>query len=117
MPQLTAKLAALPQLTDVASDLENNGLSVYININRQNAAQYGITPATVDNALYDAFGQRIISTIFTQTNQYRVIMTVDPSMTQGIAGLNDIYLPSSAAAGGQVPLRSIATFTVHKPSR
>jgi multidrug efflux pump len=114
VPQLVAKLSTLPQLADVASDLENSGLSVYININRQNAAQYGITPATVDSALYDAFGQRIISTIFTQTDQYRVIMTVDPSMTQGVAGLNNIYLPSSSASGGQVPLRSIATFTVQQ---
>jgi multidrug efflux pump len=112
VPQLTAKLKTLPQLTDVASDLENSGLSIYINVNRQNAAQFGITPATVDDALYDAFGQRIVSTIFTQTNQYRVIMTVDPSMTQGVAGLNNIYLPSSSSSGGQVPLRSIATFTV-----
>jgi multidrug efflux pump len=111
VPELMAKLDQLPELADVASDLENNGLSVYIDINRQNAAQYGITPATVDDALYDAFGQRIISTIFTQTDQYRVIMTVDPSMTLGVAALNDIYLPSSSASGGQVPLSSIATFT------
>jgi multidrug efflux pump len=110
VPQLTAKLKTLPQLADVASDLENNGLSVYININRQNAAQYGITPATVDSALYDAFGQRIISTIFTQTDQYRVIMTVDPAMTTGIAALNNIYLPSSSGSG-QVPLSAIATFS------
>jgi len=108
VPELTARLRQLPELADVASDLENNGLSVYIDINRQNAAQYGITPATVDSALYDAFGQRIISTIFTQTDQYRVIMTVDPAMTTGVAALNNIYLPSSA--GGQVPLRSIASF-------
>jgi multidrug efflux pump len=114
VPKLVARLSTLPQLADVASDLENSGLSVYININRENAAQYGITPATVDSALYDAFGQRIISTIFTQTDQYRVIMTVDPSMTQGVAGLNNIYLPSSSASGGQVPLRSIATFTVQQ---
>jgi multidrug efflux pump len=114
VPTLVARLSALPQLTDVASDLENNGLSVFVDINRQNAAQYGITPATVDSALYDAFGQRIISTIFTQTDQYRVIMTVDPSMAQGVAGLNNIYLPSSSASGGQVPLRSIATFTVQQ---
>ena len=114
VPQLIAKLDTLPQLTDVASDLENSGLSVYIDINRQNAAQYGITPATVDSALYDAFGQRIVSTIFTQTDQYRVIMAVDPSMTTGVAGLDNIYLPSSSASGGQVPLRSIATFTVQQ---
>jgi multidrug efflux pump len=111
VPQLVTKLKALPELADVASDLENNGLSVYINIDRQSAARYGITPATVDDALYDAFGQRIVSTIFTQTDQYRVIMTVDPAMTKGVAGLNDIYLPSSSASGGQVPLSAIATFT------
>jgi multidrug efflux pump len=111
VPQLSARLKQLPELADVASDLENAGLSVYININRASAAQYGITPATVDDALYDAYGQRIVSTIFTQTDQYRVIMTVDPDMTKGIASLNDIYLPSSSASGGQVPLRSIATFS------
>jgi multidrug efflux pump len=111
VPQLMTKLSALPQLRDVASDLQNQGLSVYVDINRTNAAQYGITPATVDSALYDAFGQRIISTIFTQTNQYRVILGVNPRDTKGVSALNDIYLPSSSAAGGQVPLRSIATFT------
>lgn len=112
VPELTAKLKQIPQLTDVASDLESQGLSVYININRSNAAQYGITPATVDSALYDAFGQRIISTIFTQTDQYRVIMTVDPSLSDGLSALRRLYLPSSSSSGGQVPLSSIATFTV-----
>jgi multidrug efflux pump len=114
VPQLVAKMQALPELEDVASDLENQGLSVYINIDRSTAARFGITPATVDSALYDAFGQRIVSTIFTQTNQYRVIMSVDPDMTAGLAGLGNIYLPSSSASGGQVPLRSIATFTTQK---
>jgi multidrug efflux pump len=114
VPELVAKMKALPQLADVASDLENNGLSVYISIDRSTAARFGITPATVDSALYDAFGQRIITTIFTQTDQYRVIMSIDPAMTTGLAGLGDIYLPSSSAAGGQVPLRSIATFTTQQ---
>jgi multidrug efflux pump len=111
VPQLMAKLKALPQLADVASELQANGLSVFINIDRTNAARFGITPATVDSALYDAFGQRIISTIFTHTDQYRVIMQVDPKLTQNIASLGSIYLPSSAATGGQVPLSAIATFT------
>jgi multidrug efflux pump len=111
VPQLMAKLKTLPQLADVASELQANGLSVFINIDRTNAARFGITPATVDSALYDAFGQRIISTIFTQTDQYRVIMQVDPKLTQNIASLGSIYLPSSAATGGQVPLSAIATFT------
>jgi multidrug efflux pump len=110
VPELMNKLRALPQLTDVASDLENDGLSVYIDIDRTNAARFGITPATVDDALYDAFGQRIISTIFTQTDQYRVIMQVDPDLTRTVASLGSIYLPSSSASGGQVPLSAIATF-------
>ncbi len=110
VPRLMAKLQALPQLTDVASELQAAGNSVYININRTNSARFGITAATVDNALYDAFGQRIISTIFTQTDQYRVIMTVDPRQMTSVASLGAIYLPSSSASGGQVPLSAIATF-------
>ncbi|GLR67423.1 transport system membrane protein [Acidocella aquatica] len=111
VPALMAKLRALPQLTDVASQLQAAGNSVFINIDRTNAARFGITPATVDSALYDAFGQRIISTIFTQTDQYRVILTVDPAKMTSLASLGNIYLPSSSATGGQVPLSAIATFT------
>ncbi len=111
VPLLMAKLKRSPQLADVASELQNDGLSVFININRQDAARYGITPATVDNALYDAFGQRIISTIFKQTEQYRVIMGVAPNLAKDRSPLDSIYLPSSSANGGQVPLSSIATFT------
>jgi multidrug efflux pump len=112
VPELMQKMQALPQLADVASDLQNSGLAVFITINRTNAARFGITPATVDDALYDAFGQRIISTIFTQTDQYRVIMGVDPALTRSVASLGKIYLPSSASTGGQVPLSAIATFQV-----
>ncbi len=111
VPKLMAKLQALPQLADVASELQAAGQSVYIDINRTNAARFGITPATVDDALYDAFGQRIISTIFTQTDQYRVILTVDPRMMTSVAALGSVYLPSSSVSGGQVPLSAIATFT------
>ncbi len=111
VPALMAKLRALPQLTDVASELQAGGNSVFIDINRTSAARFGITPATVDSALYDAFGQRIISTIFTQTDQYRVILTVDPAKMTSLASLGAIYLPSSTASGGQVPLSAIATFT------
>jgi multidrug efflux pump len=112
VPELMTKLQALPELTDVASELQAAGQSVYINIDRTTASRFGITPATVDSALYDAFGQRIISTIFTQTDQYRVIMTVDPLKMQSIASLGAIYLPSSSSSGGQVPLSAIATFSV-----
>ncbi len=71
-------------------------------------ARFGITPATVDNALYNAFGQRLISTIFTQANQYRVVLEAEPQMQHAVEALNSIYLPASG--GGQVPLSSIATF-------
>ena len=64
----------ISSITDVTSDLNNDGLSVNVEVNRQLAARYGITPATIDNALYDALGQRIVSTIFNQSTQYRVIL-------------------------------------------
>ncbi len=112
VPQIMEAMNARPQFADVASELQNNGLSVYIDIDRQSAARFGITPATVDSALYDAFGQRIISTIFTQTDQYRVIMQVQPSLIDSVGSLGNIYLPSSAASGGQVPLSAIARFQV-----
>ena len=108
VPRLIQRLAQLPQLSDVASDLQQEGLTLDIVIDRATAARFGITPATVDNALYDAFGQRIISTIYTQSNQYRVIMEVDPSLQRSIDGLSMIYLPSSSSTtNGQVPLSAI----------
>ncbi len=107
VPRLVAKLQALPQLADVASDLQASGLGLYLDIDRATAARYGITPATIDNALYDAFGQRIVSTIFTQSNQYRVILQADRSLAPGPDALNGLYLPSSTASNGQVPLSAI----------
>jgi multidrug efflux pump len=107
-PKLTEKLAQQPQLRDVASDMQDDGLSAYVDVDRDTAARMGITPATIDNALYDAFGQRIISTIYTQSNQYRVILEVDPELQSSLAALGSIYLPSSATGGGQVPLSAIA---------
>jgi multidrug efflux pump len=108
VPLLVQRLAQLPQLTDVASDLQQQGLTLNIVIDRATAARFGITPATVDNALYDAFGQRIISTIYTQSNQYRVIMEIDPSLQRSLDGLSMIYLPSSSSTtNGQVPLSAI----------
>jgi multidrug efflux pump len=109
VPVLVAKLKQLPQITDIASDLQQNGLTLEVTIDRQTAARFGITPATVDNALYDAFGQRIISTIFTQSNQYRVILEADPSLQSTTNPLASVYLPSSVSVGGQVPLAAIAT--------
>jgi multidrug efflux pump len=110
VPKLIARLQQSPLLADVATDLQQNGQSVYVEIDRSTAARFGITPATVDNALYDAFGQRIISTIFTQSNQYRVIMEATTTEAHYSETLSGIYLPSSTAASGQVPLSSIATF-------
>jgi len=107
-PKLVDRLAQLPQLTDVASDMQEHGLSAYVTVDRDTASRFGITPATVDNALYDAFGQRIVSTIFTQSNQYRVILEVDPTMQESLRSLGSIYLPSSTASRGQVPLSALA---------
>jgi len=108
VPRLVDRLSRLPQLSDVASDLQQQGLALDIVIDRATAARFGITPATVDNALYDAFGQRIISTIYTQSNQYRVILEVDPSLQLSLEGLSMIYLPSSSSTtNGQVPLSAI----------
>jgi len=110
--KLTDRLSALPELADVASDSQQTGLAVDVTIDRATAARFGITPATVDNALYDAFGQRIISTIFTQANEYRVILEADPSVGQTPASLGSIYLPSSGS--GQVPLSAIASINVRQ---
>ena len=107
VPKLVEKLQQLPQLEDVASDQENQGLSAYLTIDRDTAGRFGITPATIDNALYDAFGQRIVSTIFTQSNQYRVILQADHSLMQSLDALNTIYVPSSTATNGQVPLSAL----------
>jgi len=103
VPRIVEKLQTLPQLADVASDLQAQGLSAYLEIDRDTAGRFGITPATIDNALYDAFGQRIVSTIYTQSNQYRVILEADPSLQASLDSLGSIYLPSSTG-GGQVPL-------------
>ena len=111
VPKLLQKLQNAPAMADVASDLQENGKSVYINIDRATAGRFGITPATVDSALYDAFGQRIVSTIFTQSNQYRVILEADPALAHTTDALGSLYLPSSTSTGGQVPLSAIATFT------
>lgn len=109
VPRLMDRLAKLPELIDATSDLQNKGLSMFIRIDRDAAARFGITAATVDNMLYDVFGQRIVSTVYTQSNQYRVIYEVEPEMSRSLASLNDLYLPSSTG-GKQVPLSAIATF-------
>ncbi len=98
-PKVLERLARIPTIVDVASDLQPNGRSVMIDLDRAEAARFGITPAIVDNALYDAYGQRIISTIFTQSNQYRVILDIDPRMARS---LEFAELPLSALGGVDV---------------
>ncbi len=109
-PKLLTALRAQPELADVVSNEENNGLAAYITIDRDSAARLGISVGTVDNALYDAFGQRIVSTIFTQSNQYRVILEADPASYQSVGSLASIYVPSSG--GGQVPLSAVAKVNI-----
>jgi multidrug efflux pump len=103
---LLGKLRKLPELTDVSSSLQNKGLQAYVNIDRDAAARLGITVASIDGALYSAFGQRLISTIFTQSTQYRVVLQLDPADRQGLSGFDSIYLTS--ATGASVPLSQIA---------
>jgi multidrug efflux pump len=112
VPKLLHQLDQIPEIADVGSTFSDNGLSAYVHIDRATAARFGITPATIDNALYDSFGQRIVSTIFTQSNQYRVILESDPTMQQSVSSLGSIYLPSSTAANGQVPLSALAQVEV-----
>ncbi|APB98868.1 MdtB/MuxB family multidrug efflux RND transporter permease subunit [Polynucleobacter asymbioticus] len=106
-PKIIQKLNSLPELSEVASDLQNKGLQSYIDIDRDIAARLGVTIASIDNALYNAYGQRLISTIFTQTNQYRVVLQASPSVEVGLNALDDIYVPG--AGGKQIPLSVIAT--------
>jgi multidrug efflux pump len=113
VPKLLDRLQHSPQLRNVSTNYVNSGLTVQIDIDRDTAARFGVTAATIDNALYDAFGQRIISTIYTQSNEYRVIMEGDPKLQTSIESLNDIYVPSgTSASNGQVPLGSIAHLSV-----
>jgi multidrug efflux pump len=109
-PKLVSILRQQPELSDVVSNEEDNGLAAYVTIDRDSAARLGISVGTVDNALYDAFGQRIVSTIFTQSNQYRVILEADPGSYRTVDSLASIYVP--AAGGGQVPLSAIVKVEV-----
>jgi multidrug efflux pump len=104
--RLVAALQQLPQLRDVASDQQNQGLQTTIAIDRDTAARLGITPQMIDNALYDAFGQRQISTLYTQLNQYHVIMEAEPTWQQSPQALTSLYL--NPANGNPVPF---AAFT------
>jgi multidrug efflux pump len=110
VPRLVEALARRPELADVASDLQDDGLQAYVEIDRDTAGRLGVTPATIDTALYSAFGQRLVSTIFTQSAQYRVVLEVGPEFARGPAALGDIYVVS--ASGKQVPLSAFTSVRV-----
>jgi multidrug efflux pump len=101
--RVVEKLKTVPQVADVASDLQDQGLQAYVNIDRDTAGRLGVSPASIDNALYNAFGQRLISTIYTQSNQYRVVLEVAPEFRRSPLALNDIYVPAGGGAGAQSP--------------
>ncbi|EPH6762409.1 MdtB/MuxB family multidrug efflux RND transporter permease subunit [Cronobacter dublinensis] len=107
VPKLTERLKTLPQLADVSSDWQDKGLVAFVNVDRASASRLGISMNDVDNALYNAFGQRLISTIYTQANQYRVVLEHDTTATPGLNALGSIRLTSSD--GGMVPLSAIAS--------
>jgi len=107
-PQVVNKLKTLPQLRDLASDQQDQGLEANLVIDRDTAARLGILPAAIDNTLYDAFGQRQVSTIFTQLNQYHVVLEVGSLFQQNPDALQDIYVKSSN--GTQVPLSAFTHF-------
>ena len=106
-PKLVEQLRQIPELTDVASDLQENGLQAYVNINRDTASRLGVTTADITNALYNAFGQRLISTIYTQTNQYRVVLEVQPDEMLDPSAIRGIYVRT--ASGATVPLDTMVT--------
>ena len=106
-PKLVEQLRQIPELTDVASDLQENGLQAYVNINRDTASRLGVTTADITNALYNAFGQRLVSTIYTQTNQYRVVLEVQPDDRLDPSAIKGIYVRTSS--GTPVPLDTMVT--------
>ncbi|KHS90080.1 multidrug transporter [Pectobacterium brasiliense] len=107
VPNLMTELKKLPQLEDVSSDWQDGAAVAYVNVNRDSASRLGITMSQVDSALYNAFGQRLVSTIYTQASQYRVVLEHDTTNNTGLDALNDVRLISSD--GGTIPLSSIAT--------
>ncbi len=123
--QLLERLKALPQLADVASDLQNQGLQAWVQIDREAAGRLGVTIAAIDTTLYNAFGQRLISTIYTQSSQYRVVLEAAPEFRSGPRALEGLYVPGSTTTTGatgttsttsvQVPLSSVAQI-VERPA-
>jgi multidrug efflux pump len=107
-PKVYNKLRTLPGLADVNSDQQNRGLEIALQIDRDTGARLGVTPQAIDNTIYDAFGQRQVSTMYTRLNQYHIVMEVDPNFLEYPDSLNYIYVP--AANGRQAPLGAFAKF-------
>src|SRR5664279_5913162 len=103
-----ARMRTMPELRDVSTDQQNQGLAANLVIDRDAASRLGITAAAIDSVLYDAFGQREVSTMYRDTNQYFVVMEVDPIYQQSPDALNGIFIKSST--GSMVPLSTIAHF-------
>lgn len=106
-PRLLEKLQHNPLLRDVATDQQTGGLQATLIVDRDTASRFGITPQTIDDTLYDAFGQRQVSTIFTQLNQYHVVLEVEPKFQRNPESLKEIYVRS--ASGAEVPLSTFTT--------
>ena len=107
---LTARMRRRPQLADVANDLQDDGLEAYLTIDRSTAARLGLTMAQIDNTLYDAYGQRQVSAIYTQSNQYRVVLGVAAPFKQGPSALSHLYL--SDANGKPIPFGAFSTLSL-----
>ena len=113
VPRLIDRLRELPELTDVATDFQENGQMAYVNIDRDTASRLGVSTRDVADALYNAFGQRLISTIYTQTNQYRVVLEVQEHERQNPSAIKGIYVATSS--GTLVPLDAVASIE-YRPS-
>ncbi|MGC0830583.1 efflux RND transporter permease subunit [Pantoea agglomerans] len=108
-PKLVAALQQRPEFNGVVSNLQDQGRVSYVELNRDKAARFGITASDVDTALYNAFGQRLVSTIFTQSNQYRVVLEVAPAYQQGPASFDDVWLQSSGSSSSASSSTSTAS--------
>ena len=106
-PKVLERLQALPELTDVATDRQPNGLQATVNINRSEASRLGVSIQSIDAALNNAFAQRQVSTIYTQRNQYRVVLEADPSYARDPNDISKLYVPASG--GIQIPLSAVAS--------
>ena len=113
VPKLVARLQREPSLADVTSDMQADGLTALVDLDRSTAARFSITPETVDNALYDSFGQRQVSTIYTQSDQYRIILEADPRMQSHLGSLSQLYLPGLSTSTSST---NIASSVEHSPT-